>query len=407
VNVAVVAAALAALTLGAGLPASAAGRHGGESAPRAGQSVRSGGRAVVLKWARNPSRTNVLVEAAGVAPEGLKLLKESPPSSFFESVLSVYVLRPGLKSIEGLPAMLGSYKVTATGLQFESAYPAEPGMSYRAVFRPGAWPGRAASRPEVVSDYSNPARVVKPTTVVRAIYPTDAILPENLLKFYVHFSAPMSRGNIYDHIRLRDGSGKDVELPFLEIDEELWDPTMTRLTLFIDPGRIKRGVKPLEDIGPALEEGKQFTLVIDKSWKDGTGTPLKATHQKSFRVGPSDREPPDPDRWRIAAPRAGTREALAIIFPEPMDHALAHRFLRVTTESGREVNGVTQLGAGERKWTFTPRSPWSRGSHRLVVRTAIEDLAGNNIGKPFEVDLFDTIERHIKSATVTLPFEVK
>ena len=32
-----------------------------------------------------------------------------------------------------------------------------------------------------------------------------------------------------------------IELPFLEIDEELWDPAMMRLTLFIDPGRIKRG----------------------------------------------------------------------------------------------------------------------------------------------------------------------
>ena len=36
----------------------------------------------------------------------------------------------------------------------------------------------------------------------------------------------MSRGNIYDHIRLRGEDGKDVELPFLEIDEELWDTTM-------------------------------------------------------------------------------------------------------------------------------------------------------------------------------------
>jgi hypothetical protein len=65
--------------------------------------------------------------------------------------------------------------------------------------------------------------VLVPTTVVSQVYPTAEVLPENLLKFYVHFSAPMSSGHIYDHIRLiGDSTGKEVELPFLEIDEELW-----------------------------------------------------------------------------------------------------------------------------------------------------------------------------------------
>ncbi len=50
----------------------------------------------------------------------------------------------------------------------------------------------------------------------------------------------MSRGDSYRHIQLRDAKGKAVELPFLELGEELWNPDMTRLTLFIDPGRVKR-----------------------------------------------------------------------------------------------------------------------------------------------------------------------
>src|SRR5437762_8966838 len=99
----------------------------------------------------------------------------------------------------------------------------------------------------------------------------------------------MRRGHIYEHIRLLDHAGKDVELPFLEINEELWNPDMTRLTLFIDPGRIKRGVKPLEEVGPALENGKRFTLSIDSAWQDAQGQPLKAGFQKTFRVGPTDR----------------------------------------------------------------------------------------------------------------------
>ena len=118
------------------------------------------------------------------------------------------------------------------------------------------------------------------------VYPSADTLPENLLKFYVHFTGPMSRGNIYDHIRLRDESGREVELPFLEIDEELWDATTTRLTLIIDPGRIKRGVRPLEEIGPALEAGKSYTLAIGREWRDGAGNPLKEISRKCSKSRP-------------------------------------------------------------------------------------------------------------------------
>mgnify|MGYP003346898067 CR=1 FL=1 len=79
------------------------------------------------------------------------------------------------------------------------------------------------------------------TTLVTQIYPSADVLPENTLKFYVHFSAPMSRGHSYDHIRLLDEANRPVELAFLELAEELWSPDMLRLTLLMDPGRIKRG----------------------------------------------------------------------------------------------------------------------------------------------------------------------
>jgi hypothetical protein len=64
---------------------------------------------------------------------------------------------------------------------------------------------------------------------------------------------------------------------------------MTRLTLFIDPGRIKRGVLPLEEVGPSLEAGKSYTLVIDREWIDGSGNPLQESFEKTFKVGPPDR----------------------------------------------------------------------------------------------------------------------
>lgn len=349
-----------------------------------------------IRWRPDPQAANrFLVEVSGFSGTMLQQLQRAKGTQpQWQRVLSVYAGDANL-------AMLGTYRINAGVLQFLPQYPLEPGMQYRAVVRatPKATP--------ITSAFQLPARDTTPTTFVRQIYPSADVVPENLLKFYLHFSAPMQRGNIYDYIHLRDSSGKKVELPFLEIDEELWDTTMTRLTLFIDPGRIKRGVLPLEEIGPSLEAGKSYTLVIDRSWKDAAGNPLKEEFQKSFRVTPPDREPPDPSRWRIQTAGANTREPLVVNFPEPMDHALASRVISVVDEAGQKISGAVTLDEQERRWRYAPITAWKPGKYSLVIQTTIEDLAGNNIGKPFEVDLFERIDRHLRTPTVRLPFEIR
>src|SRR5688572_111996 len=275
-----------------------------------------------IRWAPSATSSNrVVVEVLGLKSHALRELREANlDASKWQRMLSVYAEQGDVVADIGLPPMLGTYRVESELIRFEPQFPLEPGVTYRAVFHPANLPG--ATRPSgmmISSAFRLPPRSSKPTTFVRQVYPSAAVLPENLLKFYVHFSAPMSRGHIYEHIHLLDTAGKDVELPFLEIDEELWDPTMTRLTLFIDPGRIKREVKPLEDIGPALEAGKRFTLVINPAWRDASGNPLRAAFQKSFKVGPPDREPPDPAQWMIQSPPHSTREPLVVTFPKPMD----------------------------------------------------------------------------------------
>ncbi len=46
---------------------------------------------------------------------------------------------------------------------------------------------------------------------VTEVYPSAAVLPENLLRFYIQFSAPMSRGEAYRRIKLLDAGGKPVD----------------------------------------------------------------------------------------------------------------------------------------------------------------------------------------------------
>jgi hypothetical protein len=364
---------------------------------------------VSIRWTSDPANSyKVLVEVYSLSADAIERLRRSKPSlAQWRRLLSVYVEQEGRTSASDLPPMAGAYRVESNALRFEPQFPLEPGLKYRAVFRPDQLPGGSGAAAPVTSVYQSPRLSATPATLVSRVYPSADTLPENLLKFYVHFTAPMSRGNIYDYIRLRGEDGKDVELPFLEIGEELWDPTMTRLTLIIDPGRIKRGVRPLEEIGPALEAGRSYTLAIGHEWRDGAGNPLKESFQKVFKVAPPDREPPDPALWKIEAPQAGSRDRLGVIFPEPMDHALAQRLIRVAGEPGGILEGKVSLEDQERRWTFTPDNVWRRGRYQLIIQTTLEDLAGNNIGKPFEVDLFEGPERRLSATNVKLSFEIQ
>jgi hypothetical protein len=329
----------------------------------------------------------------------------------WQQLLAVQVEQDDLAAQIGLPAMAGEYRVGPKSLTFTPGYPLVAGVRYRAVFYPDAlWHARPQGTPALTQVFSLPARATNATTVVTQIYPTTPLVPENLLKFYIHFSAPMSRGHIYDHIRLLNDTGQVVELPFLEIDEELWDPDLKRLTLFIDPGRIKRGVQPLEEVGPSLVNGRRYTLKVDPGWRDGRDRPLRAGFEKHFAVGPPDRTPPDPAQWRLDTPRASSSEPLKVTFSDPMDHALALRMIHVTRgadQSEHRVEGTIALGEEERQWTLRPAEPWHRGPHQLVVRSTIEDLAGNNIGKPFEVDVLEGVQRHLSNTWVRVKFDVR
>ncbi len=300
-----------------------------------------------------------------------------------------------------MPSMAGSYTLADRILTFRPKFPLQSGQRYRASYRVG-------EEPLVVARHEVARGKTVPTTTVAHLYPSAETLPQNLLKFYLHFSAPMSRGHIYDYIHLMDEAGQEVELPFLELDEELWDREMKRLTLFIDPGRIKRGVKPLEEIGPSLVEGKAFTLVIDAAWEDADGLPMVQRYKKAFRVGPVDRSVPDPKSWTREIPKVGSLGKLQLWFPEPMDHALSSRLIRVEDAKGQAVLGDVSMSEAEQVWALTPEGAWKAGDYRFRILSTLEDLSGNQIGKPFEVDIFEEIDDHgdPKTRWVDLPFTI-
>lgn len=348
-----------------------------------------------------------VVEAAGLEPEQLKALAERKPTAEqWQALLAVYVEREGDRAEQ--PAMLGSYRVAKGSLRFEPRFPLVPGVSYRAVLHLDRLPERAA---DVGTTLETVLLIPKPKpaapTVVVHVYPSKDELPENQLKFYLHFSAPMSRGEAYEHIHLLGPDGKEDSRAILQLPQELWDGEHKRFTLFLDPGRIKRGLKPREDLGPVLEAGKRYTLVIDRRWSDGEGHPLKETFRKTFRVLPPDETQPDPKTWKIEPPAAGAKAPVVMISPKPLDHALLRRVLWVIDERGEKVPGEVEVTRAETCWRFTPVAPWKAGRYQLVADTLLEDLAGNSIARPFEDDERHPIARSRRTETVQVPFEVR
>ncbi len=310
------------------------------------------------------------------------------PAVGWATIFAVYV------GDDGVPPMLGSYSVEAGVLVFHPRYPLAHGVSARAVFH-------SPAGDTVQAIFDPPPFRLASSTRVSHVYPSTDLLPDNQLKFYIYFSAPMRRGEAWQHIHLLSQDGAQVDLPFLELDQELWDRDYQRLTVLFDPGRIKRGLVPLQEVGPAIEDGKRYTLVIDKDWLDARGSPLEAAFRKPFRVGPADRTPPDPAQWRLTSPKGGTNEALLVKFPKPMDYALLQRLLDVPG-----VAGTVMVGRDETEWRFTPAKAWKSGEYRLVIDTMLEDLAGNRIGRAFDVDTFERVSERLSRKTVSLPFSV-
>jgi hypothetical protein len=297
------------------------------------------------------------------------------------------------------PPILGTYSVAGRSVRFTPLYPFDAGRQYRVVF---AHDGAAAP---LTATVGLPAQYTTPSTVVARVYPSGDVVPENLLRMYIEFSSPMGRPSGIAHMKLLDEDGKEIEGAFLPLDYEFWSPDHTRFTAFLDPGRVKRGILPNQQMGRALKPGHSITLAISREWRDEHGLPLKADFTRVFRVGPADTRAIDTTVWQIVPPPAGGRTGLVVRFPEALDRGLLMRALGVRRDNA-SVDGAIAIGDGETQWTFTPRDPWRAGPYQLVALDILEDVAGNQIGRAFEVDNFDTVDKSPNPKSIAIPFTI-
>jgi hypothetical protein len=342
------------------------------------------------------------IRVSGLSADALSAFAKSNPSNEqWLSLLRVVVASGTDAETASRPAMFGAYRADGGNILFEPRFPLEPGTPYRVTID-GTTLGTTAVTKTILIPKPD-----APPAAVTAIYPSADTLPQNTLRLYLHFSGPMTRGHVYEHITLRRDDGVPAVKPFIEIDEELWNPDGTRLTLLFDPGRIKNGLASKDEAGPNLDAGRKYTLTISQDWPDANGRAMKAAFTKTFTVGPVDDTVIDPANWAVTPPRAGTKTPLVVSFPKPLDHAIQQRLITVLGPDGKPVAGTIDITRKETTWAFTPAAPWSAGRYKLDVDTRLEDVCGNRVGSPFEIDVFRPTTRRLEAKTVSRPFVVK
>jgi hypothetical protein len=165
----------------------------------------------------------------------------------------------------------------------------------------------------------------------------------------------------------------------MKFKQELWNADRTRLTVLIDPGRIKRSVATNLTLGPALLEGNRYELTIDEGWPSADGSSVLPSFSKSFVVAGALRTRPDIERWSWRTPQPGTRETLEIVFDRPFDRHRLDNALHVVGGDGTAIDGTSRIGENEMSWSFSPNQPWTVGDGRFTVDDTLEDVAGNNL----------------------------
>ena len=297
------------------------------------------------------------------------------PSELVESHTRVNALQP----------LAGRFEIDGAAVCFIPRFPFLDGMSYSLIVG-SVYEERRVDNLESWT-IQRPAPADAPITEVVAIYPSVGELPVNQLKLYVHFSSPMSEGWAARtvHVRRADNHGP-LDGVFL-MEPELWGPERRRLTLLLDPGRIKRGLAKNEETGYPLIEGVPIVVVIETKFRDAAGQQLRTPAQRRYQVGPPLRARVDPTNWRCQCPTVGTTAPLTVEFDRPLDHALLEHSLWVNDAAGVPLTGQGSVGANELSWRFEPRSPWQEGRYVAVVDPRLEDLAGNSLTRVFDRDL--------------------
>ena len=314
---------------------------------------------VTIEWEGNKAR-RMLIPLA---------LLSGTPRDLMEQLLQIQ-----LKNTNA--SMLGEFTLTKDTIIFQPLIAFTPGLKYQI---------RLADK--LLSEIEISSGNILTIPAIISIYPSADTLPLNLLKIYIEFSKPMEEGRALENIAVIKNGRDTIPSIFLDLQPELWNKERTVLTLWLDPGRIKRDLQPNKKWGSPIEKGASYQIEIKHDWRDAEGVSLSYTYHKDFVAGFRDSLSPDPDTWKIDSPKAGSKQSLKIQLNEPLDYVLLKNTIRVIDYKGNVLNGVIETQGEETIFNFTPSASWIAGDYTCEIEARLEDLAGNNLNRLFEKDL--------------------
>lgn len=241
-----------------------------------------------------------------------------------------------------------------------------------------------------------------PGPSVLEIFPATNQVPANFLKFSVHFDQSIAEGKAYEHISLWH-NGEQVPSAFMEMQTELWNADQTLLTVWFDPGRVKRELERNKQLGPILTAGETYEIRIT-GIANKTGQTMEEPFIKTLDVQQRDEQKPNINKWRLEVPDSASTEPLIVIFNEPLDRMVAQNMISIGME-GKPVKGTAKM-ISDTKLTFTPKERWKAGNYQLIAEGELEDLAGNNLSRLFDTDLQKNEIDNEGFTLYTLPFEI-
>jgi hypothetical protein len=210
------------------------------------------------------------------------------------------------------------------------------------------------------------------------ISPRSKVLPANTLRFYIHFPRSGDAHFDRDHLWLLNDKEQVVRDPFIILPQEPWSIDGCRLTVLMEPGRIKRGLGADATHEPTFVVGRTYSLVV---------TALGETARHTFRVSDPVLEAVDETRWRVVPPTAGNLDPAVVHFDRVMDAALCEDEIGVQTPAGEVVQTRVSLTPNGTAARLIPSHPWRAGQHRLVVSERLEDVCGNRLGEALDHEL--------------------
>lgn len=323
----------------------------------------------------------------------MEVVSQSPRFSFTSEAITVEISEdqktPSFKIYKGLftdvsqvydkKAVLGDLVQTPKQLRFIPLLPFQKNSEYTLIYNSSVYPFKIA----LDTSYAH--------VQVETIYPNSTVLPSNFLKWYIQFSKPINPSKIYDHIHLIDKSDSTkVDRALLPLETPLLSDDEMLLTLWIEPGRQKRELGPNKQLGEVLTAGNSYTLVIDQGLKDHQGIAMNESFTHSFTVEPADRIQPTVTSWKLQLPKAQTKDPLLIHFQEFLDYGSLQNSLHIQDASGNKVKGTFIIDTNKKTARFIPLLNWNKGTYKLLSKSIIEDISGNNLERLFDRDI--TIE---------------